>query len=154
MTTKNTNDDVLSVLNDLIETCKDGEQGYRAAGDAIETPDIRTLFHMYAQQRAQFASELNNEVLRHGGEPAKAGHVSAALHRGWMNIKAAVTGKNETAIIDECERGEDAAVEAYQDALKKHLPRDLQSLIEQQYTEIKHSHDTVRGMKRAAHAAR
>src|SRR5271156_1358288 len=105
MNNQSTNDDVISVMNDLIETCKDGEQGFRTAGDAIENPEIRTLFHMYAQQRAHFASELNNEVLRHGGEPAESGHASASLHRGWMNLRQAVSGRSETAIIDECERG-------------------------------------------------
>jgi uncharacterized protein (TIGR02284 family) len=152
MNNQSTNDDVISVMNDLIETCKDGEQGFRTAGDAIENPDVRTLFHMYAQQRAHFASELNNEVLRRGGEPADSGHISASLHRGWMRLKEVIPGKNETAIIDECERGEDAAMEAYQEALKKNLPSDLLDIVEEQYKEVRHSHETVRGLKRAAHA--
>jgi uncharacterized protein (TIGR02284 family) len=74
------------------------------------------------------------------------------LHRGWVGLKAAITGKNETAVIDECERGEDIALAAYQNALKKHLPADLMSIVEEQYSEIRHSHETVRGLKRAAHA--
>jgi uncharacterized protein (TIGR02284 family) len=152
MNNEQTNKEVISVLNDLIETCKDGEEGFRTAGDSIQNSEVRTLFHMYAQQRAHFASELNNEVLRHGGEPAESGHVSASLHRGWLNLKAAVTGKNDAAIIDECERGEDAAMAAYQDALKKQLPSDLLSMVEEQYSEVRHSHETVRGLKHAAHA--
>ncbi len=153
MTNHNTNDEVISILNSLIETCKDGEEGFRTAGDAVENPDIRTLFHLFGQQRARFASELNNEVLRHGGEPAESGHVAASLHRGWLHLKTAITGKNETAIIDECERGEDVAMAAYQDALKKQLPSDLLSMVEEQYAAVRHSHETVRGMKRTAHAA-
>jgi uncharacterized protein (TIGR02284 family) len=152
MNTQKTNKEVISVLNNLIETCKDGEEGFRTAGDAIENPDVRTLFHMYAQQRAHFASELFNEVLRRGGEPADSGHLTASLHRGWMDLKAAITGKNEAAIIDECERGEDVALEAYREALKEHLPADLMSMVEEQFSEIRHSHETVRGLKRAAHA--
>ena len=152
MNNQSTNNDVISVLNDLIETCKDGEQGFRTAGDSIENSEVRTLFHMYAQQRAHFASELNNEVLRHGGEPAESGHVSASLHRGWMSLKESLSSKSDTAIIDECERGEDAAMEAYQSALKKQLPSDLLDIVEEQYAEVRHSHETVRGLKRAAHA--
>ena len=152
MNNQETNDKVISTLNSLIETCRDGEEGFRSAGDAIENPDVRTLFHMYAQQRAHFRSELVNEVLRHGGDPADSGHVSASLHRGWLNLKAAITGKSETAIIDECERGEDVAMSSYQDALKERLPADLMSIVEEQYSEVRHSHDTVRGLKRAAHA--
>jgi uncharacterized protein (TIGR02284 family) len=153
MNTQKTHDEVISVLNSLIETCKDGEEGFKTAGDAIENPDIRTLFHMYAQQRAHFRSELFNEVLRHGGEPAESGHLAASLHRGWMDLKTAIGGKNEAAIIDECERGEDAAMKAYQEALKENLPADLMSMVEGQYSEVRHSHETVRGLKRAAHAA-
>jgi uncharacterized protein (TIGR02284 family) len=152
MNTQKDNKEVISTLNSLLETCKDGEDGFRAAGDAIENPDVRTLFHMYAQQRAHFRSELFNEVLRHGGEPAESGHLSASLHRGWMDLKVAISGKNETAIIDECERGEDVAMKAYQEALKEQLPADVMSIVEEQYSEIRHSHETVRGLKRAAHA--
>jgi uncharacterized protein (TIGR02284 family) len=145
------NEEVVSTLNSLIETCRDGEEGFRDAGDAIENMDLRTLFHMYAQQRAHFRGELFNEVLRHGGTPAESGHVAGTLRRGWMNLKAAISRKNEAAIIDECERGEDAAMSAYQDALKKALPSDLMATVEEQYSEIRHSHQTVRGLKRAAH---
>jgi uncharacterized protein (TIGR02284 family) len=153
MNTAKTNDDIISVLNDLIETCKDGEQGFRTAAEGVEDSELRTLFNMYAQQRARFASELNNEVLRRGGEPAKSGHVSAAFHRGWIDIKQAVTGKSEAAVIDECERGEDAAVENYQDALKKNLPSDLLGVIQEQYAEVKDAHDRIRAMKKTVHAA-
>jgi uncharacterized protein (TIGR02284 family) len=152
MNTHEKNDEVISILNSLIETNMDGKEGYKMAGDAVLNPDVRTLFHMYSQQRAQFAAELNNEVLHHGGKPAESGHVSAALHRGWMNLKTAITGKNEAEIIDECERGEDAAMKAYQDALKKLLPSDLLSIVEEQYGQIRHSHETIRSLKRAAHA--
>ena len=149
-----TNDAAISVLNDLIETNKDGEEGFRTAADAVNREELKTMFHMYAQQRARFGSELNNEVLRRGGEPAKTGHVSASLHRGWINLKQAITGKNESAIVDECERGEDSAKSNYEEALKKQLPSDLLSIVETQYAGIKAAHDTVRDLKRAEHATK
>src|SRR5437868_13072462 len=98
------NDEIIGYLNDLIETCKDGEQGFRAAAESVGEEgdaELRTLFNTYAQQWARFAAELQNEVLRRGGDPAKAGHVSAKFHRGRMNIKAAVSGKNAAAVIAE-----------------------------------------------------
>ncbi len=153
MSTTATNDDAISVLNDLIETNKDGEEGFRTAANAVENTDLKTLFNMYAQQRARFAAELNNEVLHRGGEPAKSGHVSASLHRGWINLKTAVTGKSETAIVDECERGEDAAKANYENALKKTIPSDLLSIVETQYSEVKLAHDRIRDLKRAEHAS-
>ncbi|MDQ6704539.1 MAG: PA2169 family four-helix-bundle protein, partial [Acidobacteriota bacterium] len=103
-----------------------------------------------AQQRARFSAELNNEVLRRGGDPAKSGHVSASFHRGWINLKSIVTGKDEAAIVAECERGEDSSIHNYQDALKKNLPSDLLSIVEQQYQEVKAAHDTIRDLKKSA----
>ncbi len=153
MSTTATNDEAISVLNDLIETNKDGEQGFRTAADAVENADLKTLFHMYAQQRARFGAELNNEVLRRGGDPSKSGHVSASLHRGWINMVQAVTGKSEKSIVDEAERGEDSAKANYEAALKKSLPSDLLSVIETQYVDVKAAHDRVRDLKRAEHAA-
>ena len=152
MSTTATNQDAISVLNDLIEINKDGEQGFRTAADSVTNADLKTMLHLYAQQRARFGSELNNEVLRRGGQPAHSGHVSATLHRGWINLKSVVTGKSESAIVDECERGEDSAKSNYEDALKKVLPSDLLSLVETQYQEIKAAHDSIRELKRAEHA--
>lgn len=152
MNNHRTNEEMIRVLNTLIETCRDGEEGYRAAGDAMENPDLKTLFHMYSQQRAHFRGELFNEVLRHGGTPAESGHVAESLHRGWMNLKVAISGKNEAVVIDECERGEEVAMAAYQEALRDHFPADLMATVEEQYSEIRHSHETIRGLKRATHA--
>jgi uncharacterized protein (TIGR02284 family) len=145
------NDEVIGNLNDLIETCKDGEQGFRAAAEAIGEEgddELRTLFNTYAQQRARFAAELQNEVLRRGGDPAEAGHVTGAFHRGWMNIKSLVTGRDAPAIIAEAERGEDAAMRNYEQALKQDLPADLLAIVDAQYQEVRQAHDRVRSLER------
>src|SRR5919199_932775 len=143
------NDDVISCLNNLIETCKDGQDGFRTAAEGVARPDLKTLFNTYSQQRAQFAAELQNEVRRLGGDPEKTGSVAASLHRGWIDIKSAVTGEDEGAIISECERGEDSAVRNYEDALKEDLPANIRSIIEQQFTQIKEAHDRIRALERA-----
>ena len=146
------NDKVISTLNNLIETCKDGEQGFRTAADGVKKSDLKTLFLTYSQQRAQFAGELQNEVLRIGGDPEKTGSVAATLHRGWLDIKSAVTGEDEGAIIRECERGEDSAVRNYEDALKEDLPANIRSIIEQQFTQIKEAHARLRALDKAESA--
>jgi uncharacterized protein (TIGR02284 family) len=144
------NDNVISVLNNLIETCKDGQNGFQTAAEGVKRSDLKSLFYQYAQQRAQFAGELQNEVLRLGGDPAKAGSVAATLHRGWINIKSAVTGEDENAVISECERGEDSAVANYQDALNdQNLPTDVRSIVERQFAQVKEAHDRVRSLERA-----
>lgn len=147
------NDKAISVLNNLIETCKDGQNGFQTAAEGAKRSDLKTLFHTYAQQRAQFAAELQNEVRRLGGDPEKTGSVAASLHRGWIDIKSAVTGQDDNAIISECERGEDSAVRNYKDALDdQDLPANLRDIVQRQYAQVKEAHDRVRSLERATDA--
>ena len=144
------NDNVISVLNNLIETCKDGQNGFQTAAEGVKRSDVKTLFGQYSQQRAKFAGELQAEVLRLGGDPTETGSVAATLHRGWIDIKSAVTGQDENAVISECARGEDAAVANYQDALaNENLPTDIRSIIERQSAQVKEAHDRIRNLERA-----
>ena len=140
-------DGISSTLNQLIQTCKDGENGFRAAAEGVEDPNLRRLFESYCQQRAEFAAELQVEVERLGEEPAEEGHAVATLHRSWMNIKSAVTGKDEGAIITECERGEDFAVQTYDRALRNPLSADVKDLVERQFLKIREAHDQVRSLE-------
>lgn len=141
--------DVASTLNGLLETLGDGENGFRSAADGVEEPELRRLFLSLGGQRKEFADELESELLRLGKDPADHGHVAAALHRGWINLKAAVTGKDEGAIISEAERGEDVAVKNYREALQKGLPAVILAVVERQYIQIQDAHDHVRSLERA-----
>ena len=142
-----TKDHAISVLNDLIQTCKDGQEGFQSASEGVKNKSLKSMFSRYSLQRAQFAGALQQEVNRLGGSPETSGSVSASLHRGWINIKSAVTGSDESTIIAECERGEDAARLAYEKALKEHLPADVRSLVESQFQEVKQAHDQVRSLE-------
>ncbi len=143
------NDEVISTLNNLVETCKDGQNGFRTAAEGVKDTKLTTLFNTYSQQRGQFAAELQNEVRRLGGEPEETGSTAAVLHRGWINIKSAVTGEDEGAIISECERGEDSAVKAYEEALKNNLQGDVKMLVERQFSQVKEAHDLVRSLEKS-----
>ncbi len=147
------NDDVVSTLNNLIETCKDGQNGFQTASEGVNDSELKKLFSKYALQRGQFAAELQAEVRRLGGDPEKTGSTSATLHRGWMNIKSAITGKDEGAIISEAERGEDSAVQNYEDALKEDLPANVKSIVAEQYRQVKDAHDRIRSMEKARGAS-
>jgi uncharacterized protein (TIGR02284 family) len=145
-------DNVISTLNGLIETCRDGQNGFQTAAEGVTNSELKTLFHGYAQQRARFVGELQTEVRRLGGDPENMGSVAATLHRGWINIKSAVTGKDESAIIAECERGEDSAVSTYRDALDEDLPANIRTILDRQYADIKQAHDRIRALERASGA--
>jgi len=142
-------DDVASTLNQLIQTCKDGENGFHAAAAGVDDQNLQQLLESYSQQRSEFAAELQLEVERLAERPATQGHATAALHRSWMDIKSVVTGRDEGAIIAECERGEDMAVQAYEQALGSSLPQDLQALVERQFLKIREAHDQIRSLERA-----
>ncbi len=142
-----TNDDVISTLNGLIETCKDGQDGFKEAAEGVERSDLKSLFYEFTQQRSQFTGELQSLVQSLGGDPANTGSVAAALHRGWINIKSVVTGKDESAILNECERGEDSAKAAYKSALEESLPANVTETIQTQYTAVKSAHDRIKALR-------
>ena len=148
-----TNDDVISTLNGLIETCKDGQDGFKTAAEGVERSDLKTTFYDLGQQRAKFAGELQTLVRDLGGDPEDSGSISASLHRGWINIKSAVTGKDDGAVLNEAERGEDAAKKAYKDALAQNLPANVKSVVQKQATDVNAAHDKVRDLRDSANAA-
>ncbi len=141
------NEDVISTLNNLIETCKDGQDGFKTAAEGVERSDLKSLFYELGQQRSQFAGELQTLVRELGGDPENTGSTSAALHRGWINIKSLVTGKDETAILNEAERGEDVAKAAFEKATQMELPSNVATVVQQQSTQVKAAHDRVRDLR-------
>jgi uncharacterized protein (TIGR02284 family) len=139
----------ISTLNDLIQTCRDAENGFRTAAAAVTDPHVKALFERFARQRGEMARELQDQVRKLGGNPEQGGSTSAALHRGWMNIKSLVAGKNDSAIIAEAERGEDVTKAAYAKALKEDLPAGARTLIQAQADIVKVAHDEVRALEKA-----
>ena len=148
------NNNAISVLNNLIETCKDGELGFKTAAEGLQSADIKAKFLEYSRQRGEMARELQNEVRRLGGDPAKSGSVSGALHRGWLDIKSAITGKDDYAIVAEAERGEDVAKSVYENALKETLPGTAQTLVQQHAAKVRQAHDHVRDLRDRGKVAR
>jgi uncharacterized protein (TIGR02284 family) len=144
------NDSVISTLNNLIETCKDGQEGFQQAAEGVQDSSLKSLFYEYSQQRAQFVGELQGLVREMGGEPETSSSLAGAVHRGWINIKSAVTGQDDAAILNECERGEDVAKAAYKDALAADLPSNVTSVIQTQATQVQQAHDRIRGLRDAA----
>lgn len=142
--------EVISVLNELIETLKDGQEGFRQAADGVSDPKLKSLFRDFAQQRSRFATALQAETRQHGEtEPETSSSATGALHRGWINLKSAITGGDEHAILAECERGEDSAVEEYKKALDDGLSPSAHELVSRQFAEIKAAHDRIRSLRDA-----
>jgi len=146
--------EVISTLNDLIQTCKDGVEGFRTCAEDISNQELKSYFNDRAERCARSAEDLQDLVIAYGGDPATSSRLSGTLHRRWVDVRSAITGKSDQDVLDECERGEDVAKHYYQAALKKDLPEDVRLVIEDQYEGVKSTHDQVKGLRNQAHANR
>ncbi|RAK70297.1 PA2169 family four-helix-bundle protein [Hymenobacter edaphi] len=142
-----------SVLNELVETLKDGERGYSEALTDVKDQDLKDVFKKYALQRDGFLTELEGAMHKLNLHPEEAKEsvtdsVVGTAHRAWINIKSVVTGNDRHAILAECERGEDYAKKAYEKASKAEgVPSDIKAIIEKQFSGIREAHDTIRGLR-------
>lgn len=144
--------DVIEVLNDLIETSKDGEAGFKVCAEDVKRPDLKALFLDRAVECGKSASELQAIVSQLGGDPEDSTSVSGDMHRRWVDLKSLVTGKSEEAVLSECERGEDVAKKSYKKALEKDLPADVRAVVERQYQGVLRNHDQIKALRDAERA--
>lgn len=139
--------DVVDTLNDLIETCKDGEYGFRTSAEYMRSADTRQQFERRAEECRMAAAELQSLVVQIGGTAEDSGTVAGAAHRGWVAVKGTLAGYTDKAILEETERGEDTALERYRAALDKNLPPQVQAVVQRQYEGVKRNHAQVRTLR-------
>ena len=142
----------ISTLNSLIETLKDGQEGFRQAAEAVKDSALKSLFNEYSMQRSQFAGALQNEAICLGEpQPEDSSSFSGSLHRAWINLKSAISNGDDHAILAECERGEDSAVNEYKKAMEdEELSAPLRNVLSRQYAQVKSAHDRVRNLRDVA----
>lgn len=128
---------LISNLDDLIEVCKDGEQGYKDAADDVKDENLKEQLLKYSVQRSRFLNQLNEIVKNLGGEMEFRGSILGILHRRWMDVRFAVGGSNPELIFKECLRGEKSAMRQYEEVLNSPaLPDDIKHVIQNHYNEI------------------
>lgn len=140
-------EDIVDVLNDLIRINHDRITGYEKASDKAKDTDadLKSTFQRMAEESSLYASELTQEVVKLGGEPATGTTNSGKIYRVWMDVKATFTGKDREAILASCEHGEDAAQAAYKTALESgDLSFGCRELVTRQKAALKTSHDTIK----------
>jgi uncharacterized protein (TIGR02284 family) len=143
--------EIISTINSLIETLKDGQRGFKEAAEAVKDPQLKTLFSEYSLQRSRFAGELQSQAIQLGeSKPEDSSSAAGAMHRVWMNLKSAVTSGDDHAILAECERGEDSALKEYGDAMEKEeLSSPIREIVSRQYSEVKTAHDRIKHLRDA-----
>jgi uncharacterized protein (TIGR02284 family) len=152
----NYDDKTFRALNDLVETCKDGMKGYETAAENVTNPQIKAELSRLAQQRASFVNELESQARQYGintrNENTVEGAVmdaAGAVHRGWINLKSAISGNSSSAILNECENGDAAALKTYEEALEvQNLPSDIRNVIERQHHDILEAKNRITTLKR------
>jgi uncharacterized protein (TIGR02284 family) len=132
-----------NVLHHLIEICGDGERGFRTAARHVNDPALQALFAELADERKRFAADLIPHLQRIGGCQAAEGSVSGAAHRGWMTLRCLAPGDRDQAIVVEAQRGERAALDAYDHALGGLLPLSVDWLIEAQREAVRKAHERI-----------
>ena len=114
--------EIISDLKGLVNIINDGKEGYESAAEATDNPELKALFAKYSAQRAVYAQELKSHIATHGGESTNdEGGVLGALHRTWIDIKQALSSKEDSAILEAVTTGEKAALEKYDSALENYV---------------------------------
>lgn len=140
----------IEVLNTLVTINNDRIEGYETASKETEEKDLKRLFSQFTSTSLKCKQQLENEVFNLGGTPSESTKTSGIFFRVWMDLKAALTGNDQKAILNSCEFGEDEAVNTYNNVLKNNLSDltlEQQNLINAQHALIKADHDEIKNMR-------
>ncbi len=141
------NEKVIDVLNYLLETSRDGEYGFRACAEEVDSQQLKSVFQQRAASCAAAANELAQAIRSCGGKADDGGTVTGAMHRGWVHVKGTLGANSALSMLEECERGEDAAVARYRKALKEGLPSPVLELVQRQAEGAQKNHDQIRALR-------
>jgi len=141
----------ISTLQRLAEISRDGREGFLEAAEAAKDLNLQETFRAASARCETGAKELETEIVKLGGAPTDSGTLAGAVHRVWTNLKAAVTGGDDRAILEECERGEDMAKAAYEKALKAELAPEVGALVRRHYAGVVQNHDLIKKLRDSAH---
>lgn len=145
----------ITTLNSLIATTLDSADGYTEAAKESDNPKFGDMFTSRASERRSVVAQLQGEVRRLGGDPEDDGTVLASMHRTFLDLKAAVTGRDDKAIVNEVERGEDHILHKFQDALKdEKLSPETRTAIQNAFGSVRTGHDQMRDLKHAMEGSR
>ncbi len=140
-------DQTIDVIERLIETCRDGQEGYRDAAAHAQTAELKDFFNRQSLQRAKFAGELESIAQRLGeSDPDRSPSIGSKLHRAWFDLKQKFGG-GDLSILESVEAGEDNAKKRYQEALRADLPIDVHEIVDIQAHSVLAAHDQVRSLR-------
>ncbi|MBD8869510.1 ferritin-like domain-containing protein [Nocardioides donggukensis] len=141
------------VAKELVETLKDGEEGFASAADKLKSDDHpvwASAFQRLSEQRAEFHREIVSMGHDYGDDVDESGSVAATVHRGWLSLKDALTGDSAEALLKTAQTGEDHAVSEYDKALKQDLSAGFRDVVSRQHAAILAARDEVKAFQSQA----
>ena len=149
---ENVKESTVDLLSNILKLHNDRIQGYQMAIDDTEDADLKALFTGYAAQSTSMVSELTASIERAGGTPPEGTTLLGQVHKAWMELKAALTGRDRAAVLNSCEQGEDAIKTAYEEAIEpdSKVLMSVRTTLHQQYEDIKKAHDHIRDLRNIA----
>ena len=139
---------LISVLNELLDAVEDAHAGYQVAAQGLKDMRMKRALGQIALERKGFGEELRTEIVRRGTAPRQRGTVAGALHRGWIQLKE-LGGASPATILEECGRGEAAAVRLYKEALARDLPSDVRKIVAIQLDRVSAAREKVLELRRS-----
>lgn len=142
-----------AAAKELVETLRDGERGYASAADKVrdgEHSEWAATLQRFAEQRAHFRREIVDMGHDYGEDVDESGTVTAALHRGWIALKDALTGDNPGSVLAACVTGEDHAVSEYEKALQQDLSAGFREVVTRQHAAVVAARDEVKALQSAS----
>ncbi len=140
--------DIVNHLQDLLEKNYDAEKGYAKALGGAKDGQLKNFLKQQAVLRGRFATELDHEIRRLNEKPKESGSATGSMHRAWIDIKTAVTGNDDEAVLEECIRGEKASVDEYQKALENQaFPPNIKATLTKQVDEVQATLHKVKSLE-------
>ncbi len=120
-------------LNLLLTRNYDAEKGFRKAAIKVDQPWLSDFFKGSSVQHNQFGHQLSDEIRKLNGKPDKYPSLEGNVHRAWMNIKELLSARDSMAMLQECDRGQKMALEAYERILEESaLTPSSRKIVQQQ----------------------
>jgi len=137
--------EIANNLNQLLEKNYDAEKGYKDAADKVQNTRMKQFLEEQAQLRYDFGHQIKSEIKAFDGEVDKGGSVKGSMHRAWMDLKSAVTSDKEENVMEEVQRGEQSAIEEYNEVINKsNLPATTKDILTQQRDKIQQAQQSAK----------
>ena len=137
----------IATLAELLTVTRDSEHGFTLCTQHARNDQLKRMFAERARRNSVAAAELSELIAQLGGDPAVRPRIVGATRRGWVNLQASLAQNADQALVEQCEHGEDHALEVYRNALDDHLPEFIRSVILRQFEDMMSDYDQIRFLR-------